>query len=104
MRPVLIVTWLLLLFFLSHKSNAAIPFTLGSDPLDKAVEAGYIQTGASHLVDGTQNYLNDTYAKPYYLDKIVAPYMVYKKKELTIKLGQDRLKLQTDRATLSIPF
>lgn len=82
----------------------ALPFTLGSDPLDKIAEAGYIQTGASHLVDGTQNYLNDTYAKPYYLDKIAAPYMVYKKKELTVRLGQDRLKIQTDRLTLSIPF
>jgi len=83
----------------------ALPFTLGSVPLDKAAEAGYVQTGGSDLVNGTQNYLVNTYAKPYYLDSLAAPYFVYKKKELSIPVGKgDRLKLQTDRVTLSIPL
>lgn len=81
-----------------------LPFTLGNQPLDKAAEAGYIQSGASGLVDGTQGYLVDNYAKPVYLDKLAAPYFIYKKKALTVPLGQDRLKIQTDRLTLLIPF
>ena len=83
----------------------ALPFTLGIPPLDKALEAGYVQSGTDKLVNGTQNYLVDSYAKPYYLDKLVVPYFVYRKKELTLPLGKgDKLRLQLDRATLSIPF
>jgi hypothetical protein len=84
---------------------AVMPFTLGIQPLDKALEAGYVQSGTDKLVTGTQNYLVDNYAKPYYLDKLVAPYFVYKKRELTLPLGNgDKIKFQPDSATLSIPF
>ncbi len=82
-----------------------MPFTLGIPPLDKAFEAGYIQSGTEKTVNGVQGYLVDTYAKPVYLDKLVAPYFVYKKRQVTFRIwGSNSLKLQPDRFTLSIPF
>lgn len=83
----------------------SLPFTLGIPPLDKALEAGYIQSGAEHTVNGVQSYLVDVYAKPYSLDKLAMPYFVYRKREITIPIsGGDRLRIRTNEIDLSIPF
>lgn len=81
-----------------------LPLTLGSMPADKAMEAAYIQTGASQYADNLESYFNNKYVIPLHLDKPASAYLIYKKKELTIPVGADRLKFNTSSVTLSIPF
>lgn len=81
-----------------------LPFTLGIQPLDKAMEAGYIQSGAEHTVTSVQNYLVDTYARPYYLDKLAAPYVIYRRKQIDFRVWhEDRLTLAPYKASFSFP-
>lgn len=90
--------------FATH-AYAAPPYTFGVQPLDKAIEAGYIQTGGQDFQNKLQSHMVDTYAKPYYLDKLALPYFVYRKREIVFRFwGGNSLKFQPDRATLSIPF
>lgn len=83
----------------------AFPYSFGIPPLDKAIEAGYVQSGMSGYSNRFQGYMVGTYAKPYDLDKLVMPYFIYKRKQIPLSLGAGvKLKIQPDRVSLSIPF
>lgn len=90
----------------NHTARAdAFPYSFGIPPLDRAMEAGYIQSGASDYTGRLQSYVVGIYAKPYDLDKLVAPYFIYKRKQIPLSVGAGvKLKLELDKVSLSIPF
>jgi hypothetical protein len=89
----------------SHVKADSFPYSFGIPPLDKAIQAGYVQSGLSGYSSRLQGYMISSYAKPYDLDKLVMPYFIYKRKQIPLSLGAGvKLKIQPDRASLSIPF
>lgn len=73
-----------------------------AEPLSKASEAAYIQSGAKKHVDMVQRFAEDTsmkYVRKFKLDPLIGVYGVYARKEIVFPIYNDTVSLRPTEIT-----
>lgn len=73
-----------------------------SEPLAKASEAAYIQTGVKKHVDMAQRFAEDTstkYVRKFKLEPLIGAYGIYARREVTFPIFNDTVSLRPTEIT-----